>query len=106
MRWILLVLLLPPLAVQADGYDYIRGDDIYEEDYHYGLDYDGLSSVPQAQTRLRGGAGQAGDSAAGRLKQQARELQQDTTQPSMTRELQQWDSLEKLKQRRGNPGME
>ncbi|KAF0806558.1 hypothetical protein A6D6_01556 [Alcanivorax xiamenensis] len=38
-------------AVHADGYDYIRGDDVYEEDYNYGLNYEGLSSTPR--TRLQ-----------------------------------------------------
>ena len=43
--------LLTAGPVHADGYDYIRGDDVYEEDYNYGLDYEGLSSTPR--TRLQ-----------------------------------------------------
>ena len=77
---------------QADGYDYIRGDDVYDEDYNYGVDYDGLSSVPQ--TRLQSSSG--GDDAGGRLKQQARDLQKETTQPSMTRELEKWKADDSL----------
>lgn len=79
-------------TVHAEGYDYIRGDDVYEEDYNYGVDYDGLSSVPQ--TRLRGSS--SGDDAGGRLKQEARDLQKETTQPSMTRELDKWKADDSL----------
>lgn len=75
-------------TAHAEGYDYIRGDDVYEEDYNYGVDYDGLSSVPQ--TRLQGSS--SGNGADSRLKQQARELQKETTQPSMTRELEKWQA--------------
>lgn len=31
----------------AEGYDYIRGDDIFQGDYNYGLHYDRLTSLPQ-----------------------------------------------------------
>ena len=79
-------------TVHAEGYDYIRGDDVYDEDYNYGVDYDGLSSVPQ--TRLQGSS--SGDDAGGRLKQQTRDLQEDTTQPSMTRELEKWKADDSL----------
>lgn len=79
-------------VVHAEGYDYIRGDDVYEENDNYGVDYDGLSSVPQ--TRLHGST--SGDDAAGRLKQQIRELQKETTQPSMTRELETWKANDSL----------
>ncbi len=41
--------LLATGTVHADGYDYIRGDDVYEEDYNYGLDYEGLSSTPRSR---------------------------------------------------------
>lgn len=78
-------------TAHAEDYDYIRGDDVYEEDYNYGVNYDGLSSVPQ--TRLRGSSG---DDAGGRFKQQARDLQKDTTQPSMTRELEKWKADDSL----------
>ena len=79
-------------TVHAEGYDYIRGDDVYEEDYNYGVDYDGLSSVPQTRLRSSG----SGDDAGGRLKQQARDLQKETTQPSMTRELEKWKADDSL----------
>ena len=43
------VMIAAGAAAPAYGsdYDYIRGDDVYEEDYQYGVDYDGLTSVPQ-----------------------------------------------------------
>ena len=92
VRIVLMATILLAGMVHAEGYDYIRGDDVYEEDYHYGVDYDGLSSVPQ--TRLGGGS--SGDDAGGRLKQQARDLQKETTQPSMTRELEKWQADDSL----------
>lgn len=93
VRIVLMATILLAGMVHAEGYDYIRGDDVYEEDYHYGVDYDGLSSVPQ--TRLGGGSS-SGDDAGGRLKQQARDLQKETTQPSMTRELEKWQADDSL----------
>lgn len=92
LRVTLLVAGLLAGTVHAEGYDYIRGDDVYEEDYDYGVNYDGLTSVPQ--TRLRGS--RSGDDAGGRLQQRARELQRNTTQPSMTRELEEWKPDDKL----------
>jgi len=92
MRILLITAGLLAGNAQADGYDYIRGDDVYDEDYNYGVDYDGLSSVPQ--TRLRGSS--SDDDAGGRLKQQARDLQKETTQPSMTRELEKWQADDSL----------
>ena len=92
VRIVLMAASLLVGMVHAEGYDYIRGDDVYEEDYHYGIDYDGLSSVPQ--TRLGGSS--RGDDAGGRLKQQARDLQKETTQPSMTRELEKWQADDSL----------
>ncbi|MGJ3256156.1 MAG: hypothetical protein ACFE0K_07500 [Alcanivorax sp.] len=91
VRIVLMAASLLVGTVHAEGYDYIRGDDVYEEDYDYGVDYDGLSSVPQ--TRLRGSRR---DDAGGRLKQQARDLQKETTQPSMTRELEKWKADDSL----------
>ena len=78
----------------GSDYDYIRGDDVYEEDYQYGVDYDGLTSVPQTGLK-KGGAGGA-DNAEGRLQKRALELQEETTQPSMTRELDRWKQNKKL----------
>ncbi|MEQ3725270.1 hypothetical protein [Alcanivorax sp.] len=78
----------------GDGYDYIRGDDVYEEDYQYGVDYDGLTSVPQPG--LSKGGTSSADSAEGRLQKRALELQEETTQPSMTRELDRWKPDSKL----------
>lgn len=78
----------------GDGYDYIRGDDVYEEDYQYGVDYDGLTSVPQPG--LSKGSTSSADSAEGRLQKRALELQEETTQPSMTRELDRWKQDKKL----------
>lgn len=72
----------------GSDYDYIRGDDVYEEDYQYGVDYDGLTSVPQSGLKKGGTSG--ADNAEGRLQKRALELQEETTQPSMTRELDRW----------------
>ena len=44
VRTLPLALLALAGAVTADDYDYIRGDDIYSEDYNYGLNYDRLRS--------------------------------------------------------------
>lgn len=91
------VLIAAGTAAPAYGsdYDYIRGDDVYEEDYQYGLDYDGLTSVPQPGLS-KGGASSA-DSAEGRMQKRALELQEETTQPSMTRKLDRWKQNSKLK---------
>ena len=78
----------------GSDYDYIRGDNVYEEDYQYGVDYDGLTSVPQAG--LSKGGASSGDSAEARLQKRALELQEETTQPSMTRELDRWKQDSKL----------
>ncbi|MED5389004.1 MAG: hypothetical protein VX793_09145 [Pseudomonadota bacterium] len=94
LRLILIATGLLTGLAQAQGYDYIRGDDVYEEDYQYGVDYEGLSSVPR--TRLNGADSGQGDDAGGRLKQRARDLQEDTTQPSMTRELERWQARDRL----------
>lgn len=68
----------------AEGYDYIRGDDIYEDDYNYGLQYDRLSST--SGTALRSSTPANGDG----LRAQSQQLQRDTTQPSMVEELKRW----------------
>ncbi|MEP5232422.1 MAG: hypothetical protein ABJQ78_13410 [Alloalcanivorax sp.] len=85
--WIMIAAGTAAPAYGSD-YDYIRGDDVYEEDYQYGVDYDGLTSVPKSDLK-KGGTGDA-DSASGRLQKRALELQEETTQPSMTRELDRW----------------
>ncbi|EKF75394.1 hypothetical protein A11A3_03519 [Alcanivorax hongdengensis A-11-3] len=87
MRILITVLLLcaPFLpALADDGYDYIQGDDIYDDDYNYGLHYDGLSSIPKTNLNT--------DTRGGQLEQEVRKLQQSTTQPSVTREI---DKLKK-----------
>ncbi|MFT6636449.1 hypothetical protein [Alcanivorax sp.] len=85
--WVMIVAGTAAPAYGSD-YDYIRGDDVYEEDYQYGVDYDGLTSVPQPGLK-KGGTGSA-KNAEGRLQKRALELQENTTQPSMTRELDRW----------------
>lgn len=85
--WIMIAAGTAAPAYGSD-YDYIRGDDVYEEDYQYGVDYDGLTSVPKSDLK-KGGTGDA-DSPSGRLQKRALELQEETTQPSMTRELDGW----------------
>lgn len=73
----------------AQGYDYIQGDDVFEEGYDYGLDYEGLTSVPDSRLRSSSPARET-DNAERRLKHDNDTLQRDTTQPSMTRELDRW----------------
>ncbi|QJX02284.1 hypothetical protein HML84_10685 [Alcanivorax sp. IO_7] len=62
VRTLPLALLALAGAVTADDYDYIRGDDIYSEDYNYGLNYDRLRSVPETPDADLGGAGASPES--------------------------------------------
>lgn len=79
-----LVLCLVSGPALASDFDYIRGDDIYDDDYNYGLKYDQLSST--TSSNLKSPAPAQGDG----LKAQSQQLQRDTTQPSMIQELKRW----------------
>lgn len=92
VRTLPLALLALAGAVTADDYDYIRGDDIYSEDYNYGLNYDRLRSVPETPDADLGGAGASPESIGERdgamgAGDQGRAAADDR-QPSMTRRIQ------------------
>jgi len=74
----------------GERYDYIRGNDVYEQDYQYGLDYDGLSRIPQ--TDLKKDSTGSTKNAENRLQRRALELQKETAQPSMTQKLKHWQA--------------
>ncbi|MBL7252438.1 hypothetical protein ACLD02_15680 [Alloalcanivorax sp. C16-2] len=82
VRTLLLALLALAGIAAADDYDYIRGDEIYSEDYNYGLDYDRLRSVPETPDTDLGGAGASPESIG-----QRGAASRDGQQPSMTRRL-------------------
>ena len=79
-----LTLLAVAGIAAADDYDYIRGDEIYSEDYNYGLDYDHLRSVPETPDANLGGGGDSPESVGQRGGAMGVE---DDQQPSMTRRL-------------------
>ncbi len=92
VRTLPLALLALAGAVAADDYDYIRGDDIYSEDYNYGLNYDRLRSVPETPDADLSGAGASPESVGERggamgAGDQGRAAADDR-QPSMTRRIQ------------------